>query len=76
VNATYYFEGAFPPITQTVILAASSRTTFASYDPATGVPAGRQFGVKVTASAPIISQEVAIDVVRYLAYSARGTPGP
>ena len=76
VNATYYFEGAFAPITQTVTLAANSRTTFASYDTATGVPAGRRFGVKITASAPIISQEVAIDVVRYLAYSARGTPGP
>ena len=76
VTATYYFEGAFSPVTRTVNLAANSRTTFASFDVATGVAAGRRYGVKITSSAPIISQEVAIDVLRYLAYSAAGTAGP
>ena len=76
VIATYYFEGALSPVVRTVNLAANSRTTFASFDVATGVAAGRRFGVKITASAPIISQEVAIDVSRYLAYGASGTPGP
>jgi hypothetical protein len=76
VSATYYFEGGFAPISRTVNLAANSRTTFASFDALTGAEADRRYGVKITASAPIISQEVVIDVVRYLAYSAAGTPGP
>lgn len=76
VSATYYFEGAFAPITRTVALAANSRTTFSSFDPATGVPSGRRYGVKVTASAPIVSQEVVINVAGFHAHSAVGTPGP
>ena len=70
VTATYYFEGAFGPVTRTVSLAANSHTTLANFDVATGVAAGRRYGVKITSSAPIISQEVAIDVSRYLAYSS------
>jgi hypothetical protein len=76
VTATYYFEGGASPVSRTVTLAANSRTTFASFDALTGVAPGLRYGVVVTASAPIISQEVAIDVLRYLAYSASGTPGP
>ena len=76
VTATYYFEGGSAPITRTQNLPANSRITFASFDALTGVPAGRRFGVKITATAPVISQEVVIDVVRYLAYSAAGTRGP
>ncbi len=76
VTATYFFEGGDPPVTRTVTLDGNSRTTFASFDALTGVDPGLRFGVRITASAPIISQEVVIDVVRYLAYSAAGTPGP
>ena len=76
VTATYYFEGGSPPVVRTVALPANSRTTFASFDPDTGVPPGLKYGVVVTATGPIISQEVSIDVSRFLAYSAAGTPGP
>ncbi len=76
VTATYYFEGGLPPVVHTVPLAANSRTTFASFDVDTGVPAGLKYGVVISATGPIISQEVSIDVSRFLAYSAAGTPGP
>jgi hypothetical protein len=76
VTATYYFEGGFAPVVRTAVLPANSRMTFASYDAATGVPAGRDYGVVVTATGPVISQEVAIDILRYLAYSAAGTSSP
>jgi hypothetical protein len=76
VSATYYFEGGLAPVTRTQSLPANSRITFASFDAATGAPAGYRYGVRVSASAPIISQEVVIDVARYLAYSASGTAGP
>ena len=76
VTATYYFEGGSPPVVRTVALPANSRTTFASFDPDTGVPPGLKYGVVVTATGPIISQEFFIDFSRFLAYSAAGTPGP
>ena len=76
VTATYYFEGGPTALQRTIPVPANSRVTFASFDGVTGVPAGRRFGVKVSATGNVISQEVVIDVSRYLAYSSAGTPVP
>lgn len=75
-TATYFFEGGAPALSRTIAVPANSRVTFASFDGLTGVAPGQRFGVRVTATGNVISQEVVIDVARYLAYSAAGTVMP
>jgi thermitase len=71
VTATYYFDSG-SPVTRTQPIGANQRITFASTD-STGPGVSVPYAVKITSSVPVISQEVVIDLTRYLAYSAAGT---
>ena len=73
VTATYYFESDTPPLSRNVTVPANSRATFASSDPETGVPAGERFGIVITATDPIISQETIIFLGNFSAGGLSGT---
>jgi hypothetical protein len=75
VTVTYYFDTGRAPVVRTLELPGHSRVTFASYDAATGVPAGHEFGAVVSATGPVIAQKVAINVADFQAIPS-GAEGP
>jgi hypothetical protein len=71
VTATYYFDSG-SPVVRSQPIAANQRITFANTD-GTGPGVLVPYAVKITSTVPVVSQEVVIDLTRYLAFSAVGT---
>jgi hypothetical protein len=75
VEVVYYLDDGSTPQVRTQLVGAHSRATFASYDEATGIDEGHEFGVMVRSTGDVIAQKVMIDVVDYFAMPA-GAQGP
>jgi hypothetical protein len=60
VTATFLIDGE-APLAKTITVPAQSRGTFIAHGTATGVGAGKAFGVRISSDRPLVVQEVLID---------------
>ena len=70
VTATYYFDSG-PPVVRVEAIAANQRITFAS-NASNGPGSALPFAVKITATVPVVAQEVVISLDNFAAFGAIG----
>ncbi len=73
VTATYYFADGTLPVSQSIQIPPESRGTFSS---ASGVPAGKDFGVVITSDLAVVAQQAVYDEPRVRAFSSGGMSDP